>query len=85
MHTQMFTEKRNSGSKQSASNLDQYLTSNTKGKVTQIMEGNKTMLVNSNSTKNVAEIGIRKLSGPANKTLSAANHNTVQSVASKQV
>jgi hypothetical protein len=66
----MFTEKRNSGSKQSASNLDQYLTTNPKAKLTQINEGNKTMLINSNSTKNVAEIGIRKLSGPANKTVS---------------
>jgi hypothetical protein len=45
------------------------------------MEGNKTIMVNSNSTKNVAEIGIRKLSGPANKTLISGNYNTIQQAA----
>jgi hypothetical protein len=42
------------------------------------------MLLNSNSTKNVADGGIRKLSGPAVKQLNS-NYNTVQTVVSKQL
>ena len=49
------------------------------------------MLINSNSTKNVTDIGIRKLSGPAFKNLSGnnsgshGNYNTIHNVVSKQM
>jgi hypothetical protein len=84
MQTHLFTEQRKSNSKNSASNLDQILTSSQNGKLGNLLQGNKTILLNSSSTKNVVDISIRKLSGPSNIKQSG-NFNTIQSVVSKQV
>lgn len=48
------------------------------------------MLINSNSTKNVTDIGIRKLSSPANKTHSgpgniSGGYNTIQHATGKHM